>query len=97
MKENDCNKCPYYGSYYDSFLGDSDEWCECGICEWGDIPNCRYPLFIRCFLAWKERVRQTRYDKQAQKAYEKELQEMHELGMDEDEYSEYQYQKLMKK
>lgn len=73
MKENDCKKCPYYGSYYDSFIGDGDEWCECGICEWGDIPSCKYPLFIRRFLAWKEKRKQEKQDKQAQKAYEKEL------------------------
>lgn len=31
IKENDCKKCPYHGSYYDSFIGDGDEWCECDI------------------------------------------------------------------
>lgn len=97
IKKNDCKKCPYHGEYYDSFIGDGDEWCECGICEWGEIPSCKYPLFIRHLLAWKEKVRQMRYDKQAQKAYEKELAEMQKLGMNEDEYAEYQYNKLCNK
>lgn len=97
IKENDCKKCPYHGEYYDSFIGDGDEWCKCGICEWGEIPSCKYPLFIRHLLAWKEKVRQMRYNKQAQKAYEKELAEMQKLGMNEDEYAEYQYNKLCNK
>lgn len=39
---------------------------------------------------------EAKYDKQAQRAYEKELEEMNKLGMNEDEYSEYQYKKIMK-
>ena len=58
MKLNNCKKCPYYGSYFDSFIGDGDEWCECGICEYGSILGCKYPLFIRHILAYRERKRQ---------------------------------------
>lgn len=96
MKNNDCKKCPYHGSYYDSFIGDGDEWCECGICEWGDIPCCKYPLFIRHFLAWREKRKQAKYDRQAEKAWKKELEEMEKLGMNEEEYSEYQYKQTLK-
>lgn len=89
IKENNCHECPFYGAYYDSFIGDGDEWCECGICEWGSPLGCKYPLFIRHFLAWKERKKQEKWDKQAQKEWEKELEEMYRLGMDEEHYYEY--------
>lgn len=66
MKVNDCKKCPYYGSYFDSFIGDGDEWCECGICEYGEVLGCRYPLFIRHILAYKLRKCQAKWDKEAE-------------------------------
>lgn len=92
MKDNDCNKCPYHGSYYDSLIGDGDEWCECGIHDdWARIKGCRWPLFIRHILAWTEKRRQAKYDRQAEKAWEKELEEMYSLRMDEEEYYEYKY------
>lgn len=72
MEDNDCKKCPYYGTYYDSYLGDGDEWCECGICEYGSVLRCKYPLFIRHILAHKQRKRQEKWDKEAEMNMRKE-------------------------
>lgn len=66
MKTNDCKKCPYHGTCFDSFIGDGDEWCECGICGYGEILECRYPLFIRHILAYIQRKRQEKWDKEAE-------------------------------
>ncbi len=72
MKENDCKKCPYYGSYYDSLLCDGGEWCECGLCDSDNVYGCKYPLFIRRILAYIQRKRQEKWDKIADKNYFKE-------------------------
>lgn len=69
MKSNNCKKCPYYGSYYDSYLGDGDEWCECGLCEPGEIPSCKFPLIIRHILAYFEKRKQKKWDKEAEKEF----------------------------
>lgn len=67
MKVNNCKKCPYHGSYFNSFIGDGDEWCECGIVDdWGVIEGCKYPLFIRHILAYINRKRQEKWDKEAE-------------------------------
>ena len=88
MKYNNCKKCPYYGSYYDSFIGDGDEWCECGICKYGDIPSCKYPLFIRHILAYFLKKKQEKWDKEAEKSYlEEQKEEAYKLlNMSEDIY-----------
>lgn len=88
MKNNNCKKCPYYGSYYDSFIGDGDEWCECGICERGDVLGCKYPLFIRHILAYIERKRQEKWDKIAEENFRKEQEEKayKYLNLEEDIY-----------
>lgn len=62
---NDCTKCPYFGSDYDSFIGDGDMWCDCGI---EDI-ECNYPLWVRHIKAFISRKRQEKWEKQAEKSY----------------------------
>ena len=85
-KDNDCKKCPYYGSYYDSFIGDGDEWCCAGICGYGDIIGCNYPLFIRHLFRLKVKIREAIAEYRAEKHIKKEFAEMERLGLSEDEY-----------
>lgn len=75
-KGNNCKKCPYYSSYFDSFIGDGDEFCLCGHTnEWAMIKVCHYPLFVRHVLAYIERKRQEKWDKIAEENFRKEEEE----------------------
>lgn len=90
MKKNDCTKCPYYYSHYDSFTCDGEEYCECGMNDpFGEVKGCNHPLFIRRFLAFKEKIKEYILDIRIKKAWEKEEKTWIEMGMTEEEYFNY--------
>ena len=91
-KQNDCDNCPYYGSRYDSFYCDGEEWCKCGIYDnsgYQIVKGCNYPLFIGKILAFKEDIKEKISDRRVRKIYEKEEKERIKLGMTEEEYFDY--------